>query len=122
MELAIETPVTQVQASVSEVLRRVSIDYHPDGSIEVSQFYTERITLPGQAPMDGVTWKPYSATYPDQDTMVGLASGASGAPVEQIAAVLTGFIAILGGMRAALEADQAPSEPPEPTTNPDPGP
>jgi hypothetical protein len=108
--MELETPVVQVQASVTEVLRRVSIDYHPDGSIEVAQFYTERITLPGQAPMDSATWKPYSATYPDQDTMVGLASGASGAPVEQITAILTGFIAILGGMRAALD------RPPEPVT------
>lgn len=104
-----------------EVLRRVSSDFNPDGSISFEGFLCERKKIEGK--IIDINWQKGKTSYPDQQTMIRLAV-ATWAPsqteldalAEQIkkgpeyavSAILSGFVEI---SKSAIQAILNP--PPE---------
>lgn len=107
MQLETELTTQKTTLKKSVVLVRVQQDYNSDGSIEISAYFADRTVYPDGAVVDGPLI-PRQATYPSADAMAQSAADASGLPVEQINGLLAGYVALIWGMKAALENPPKP--------------
>lgn len=109
--MQLETNQTQTQATITKsiVLVRVQQDYKQDGSIEVGAFFTDRTVYPDGVIVDGPLI-PRQATYPSAQAMAQSAADTAGLPIEQINGLLDGYVALIWGMKNALENPPQPEE------------
>jgi hypothetical protein len=100
--MQLETQATTATVSMIQVLRRLEQNYLPDGSISISAYYCDRTTLPDGRVIDG-DLIPREAIYPSPAALIDSAIGTSGLPREQVEGLLSGYTALIWGMKAAIE-------------------
>lgn len=105
MSIQLDTDNNPFTGQQSLALSRAQIDYQKDGSITVGVFFAPRVTN-GSEVLEG-QWQRYERNYLDLSDLISKAAVAANVTEPEASAVITGFVNMLWGMKAAIDQEVA---------------